>query len=144
MGAKKYAYVNYKMLVWARSETPFGTTSDVANHISGFRSEVIDKGERGEELPSITEAKKLANLYKVPFVTFYLSNPPEKKTKAYTDRRTYNDTVYRETSYELWSEIGRITGNRQIAVDISHILGNLITVIFDYQILRKPLKILSL
>ena len=29
-------------------------------------------------------------------------------------------------------------------VDISHILGNLITVIFDYQILRKPLKILSL
>lgn len=114
MGAKKYAYVNYKMLVWARSETPFGTTSDVANHISGFRSEVIDKWERGEELPSITEAKKLANLYKVPFATFYLSNPPEKKTKAYTDRRTYNDTVYRETSYELWSEIGRITGNRQI------------------------------
>ena len=32
----------------------------------------------------------------------------------------------------------------ETAVDISHILGNLITVIFDYQILRKPLKILSL
>ena len=32
----------------------------------------------------------------------------------------------------------------QITVDISHILGNLITVIFNYQILRKPLKILSL
>ena len=32
----------------------------------------------------------------------------------------------------------------KIPVDISHILGNLITVIFDYQILRKPLKILSL
>ena len=34
-------------------------------------------------------------------------------------------------------------GNKFV-VDISHILGNLITVIFDYQILRKPLKILSL
>ena len=34
--------------------------------------------------------------------------------------------------------------NGEITVDISHILGNLITVIFDYQILRKPLKILSL
>ena len=33
---------------------------------------------------------------------------------------------------------------KQITVDISHILGNLITVIFNYQILRKPLKILSL
>ena len=32
----------------------------------------------------------------------------------------------------------------QLQVDISHILGNLITVIFNYQILRKPLKILSL
>ena len=34
--------------------------------------------------------------------------------------------------------------NITIQVDISHILGNLITVIFNYQILRKPLKILSL
>ena len=34
--------------------------------------------------------------------------------------------------------------NKQLPVDISHILGNLITVIFDYQILRKPLKTLSL
>ena len=33
---------------------------------------------------------------------------------------------------------------RKFQVDISHILGNLITVIFNYQILRKPLKILSL
>ena len=33
---------------------------------------------------------------------------------------------------------------KKIEVDISHILGNLITVIFNYQILRKPLKILSL
>ena len=37
-----------------------------------------------------------------------------------------------------------ISPHSQITVDISHILGNLITVIFDYQILRKPLKILSL
>lgn len=43
----------------------------------------------------------------------------------------------------IWNFIMRRT-NMQIAVDISHILGNLITVIFDYQILRKPLKILSL
>mgnify|MGYP006944195574 FL=1 len=35
-------------------------------------------------------------------------------------------------------------GQFKISVDISHILGNLITVIFNYQILRKPLKILSL
>ena len=42
---------------------------------------------------------------------------------------------------DLKSELNEI---KEITVDISHILGNLITVIFDYQILRKPLKILSL
>lgn len=65
MGAKKYAYVNYKMLVWARSETPFGTTSDVVNHISGFRSEVIDKWERGETIPDIEKCGRLAEFYGV-------------------------------------------------------------------------------
>ena len=34
--------------------------------------------------------------------------------------------------------------NKQFPVDISLILGNLITVIVDYQIPHKPLKILSL
>ena len=33
---------------------------------------------------------------------------------------------------------------RKMSVDISLILGYLITVIFDYQIPHKPLKILSL
>ena len=34
--------------------------------------------------------------------------------------------------------------NLKIQVDIPLILENLITIIFDYQILRKPLKTLSL
>ena len=38
----------------------------------------------------------------------------------------------------------KVKETQKIPVDISHILGNLITVIFNYQILRKPLKILSL
>lgn len=117
-GCKKYAYVNYKMLVWARSETPFGTTSDVVNHISGFRSEVIDKWERGEELPSITEAKNLL-IYTKFHLQHFICLIHLRKNKSLSDRRTYNDTVYRETSYELWSEIGRITGNRQIIVNLS-------------------------
>ena len=49
-----------------------------------------------------------------------------------------NSTLFSDTQkvsdYSTWKD----------SVDISHILGNLITVIFDYQILRKPLKILSL
>lgn len=111
MGKKNYAYVNKEMLVWARSITPFESTSDVQERIKIDASK-IDGWERGEDLPSINEAKKLAALYKVPFAAFFLSEPPKVETRPYTDRRTYSGTVYRETSYELWSEIGRIIGNR--------------------------------
>ena len=50
----------------------------------------------------------------------------------------------RKAQDDEWSVRKRELSARSIQVDISHILGNLITVIFDYQILRKPLKILSL
>lgn len=49
----------------------------------------------------------------MPLACFYLSSPPEKRVKRYTDRRTLNGTVYCETSYELWSEISRIEANRE-------------------------------
>lgn len=112
MGKKNFAYVNSDLLVWARSNTPFETTFDVQERIK-IQASKIALWESGEELPSITEAKKLAKLYKVPFATFFLPEPPATEPRPYTDRRTYNDTVYRETSYELWSEISRIIGNRE-------------------------------
>ena len=117
MAAKKYAYINSKMLVWARSNTPFETTIDVQEKTK-IDSSKIDAWERGEDYPSITEAKKLANLYKLPFASFFLSTPPEKEPRPYTDRRTTRGTLYRETSYELWSEIGRIIGNRDKMMDL--------------------------
>ena len=49
-----------------------------------------------------------------------------------------------DTFQEFYAIRVKAEGLLSISVDISHILGNLITVIFDYQILRKPLKILSL
>lgn len=119
MAKKNYAYINKDMLVWARGETPFTTTSDVEAQQKGIKAEKLELWENGEELPSITEAKKLASLYKVPFASFYLSAPPEKAPKNYADRRTYGGTVYRGTSYSLWKEIERITQNRKIMLDFS-------------------------
>ena len=117
MAAKKYAYVNHEMLVWARSTTPFETTKDVQEK-TNIAASKIDAWETGEEYPSITEAKKLANLYKLPFASFFLSVVPEKEPRPYTDRRTRKGTIYRETSYELWSEIGRIIGNREKMMEL--------------------------
>ena len=117
MPAKNYAYVNKEMLVWARGETPFVTPEAAASYLSGISSEQIASWECGTDCPSITEAKKLASLYRVPLACFYLSTPPEKRVKKYTDRRTINGTVYSEISYELWSEIARISSNREKILD---------------------------
>lgn len=119
MAAKNYAYINKEMLLWARGETPFSTPEEAAAYLSGISAEQLASWESGSDLPSITEAKKLATLYKVPLACFYLSTPPEKRVKKYTDRRTMNGTVYCETSYELWSEIGRITSNREKLIEFA-------------------------
>ncbi len=113
MAIKNYAYINSEMLRWARGETPFVTAEEAVSYLSGITAEKLTAWEEGSDYPSINEAKKLATVYRVPFACFYLSSPPEKRVKRYTDRRTFNGTVYCETSYELWSEINRIVSNRE-------------------------------
>ena len=118
MGKKNYAYVNHEMLVWARNETPFSSVEDVVPHIKEFSAEKLAAWENGTELPSVTEAKRLAALYRVPFACFFLSSPPEKRVKKYKDRRTLVGTVYGQISYELWREISRIQENRDKLVEL--------------------------
>lgn len=119
MGKKNYAYVNPQMLVWARSETPFNTTESVELAFPAIKASSLDAWEKGEDYPSITEAKKLAAIYKLPFATFYLSETPAKKVKRYTDRRTLKGYYSEEISYALWSEIQRIESNRDSILEFS-------------------------
>ena len=119
MGRKNYAYVNPQMLIWARSETPFTTTEAVEMLFPAITAKKLDAWENGEEYPSITEAKKLAAIYKLPFATFYLSEAPAKKVKRYTDRRTLKGFYSENISYTLWSEIQRIESNRDSILEFT-------------------------
>lgn len=112
MGRKNYAYINPQMLVWARSETPFKTTESLEQEFPSITAKDLDAWEKGEDFPSITEAKKLASIYKLPFAAFYLSEIPAKKIRRYTDRRTLKGFYSEEISYALWGEIQRIESNR--------------------------------
>lgn len=119
MPVKNIAYVNSKMLIWARGETPFSTPEEAADHISNISADQLASWENGLSYPSVNEAKKLASLYKVPFACFFMSSPPEKRVRSYTDRRTLNGTTYGETSYELWCEIGRVESNREKLLELA-------------------------
>lgn len=154
MGRKNYAYVNPAMLVWARSETPFRTVEAVEEAFPTITAKNLNAWENGEDYPSITEAKKLASIYKLPFAAFYLTEAPSKKIKRYTDRRTLRGYYTEDISYTLWSEIQRIESNRdgiiEFSVDdkpdrtIPHILNDNITeiasAIRDYLGLDTPLR----
>ena len=119
MPKKNLAYINKEMLLWARSETPFSSSPELlSERFPRFSTEKLKKWESGEDLPSIREAKDLASIYKLPFACFYLSAPPEKKPKRYTDRRTNLGTKYGEMSYELWAEINRISNDRDTLLEL--------------------------
>ena len=70
----------------------------------------------------------------------------ELMKERHSVRQYKNQTIESSKREEINSLINAVNAESKLSipVDISHILGNLITVIFDYQILRKPLKILSL
>ena len=119
MGRKNYAFVNPQMLVWARSETPFETLESVEEISPSITAKNLEAWEKGDDYPSITEAKKLASLYKLPFATFYLSEEPARKVKRYTDRRTLKGFYSENISYALWSEIQRIESNPDSIVEFT-------------------------
>lgn len=104
MPIKQYAYINSKMLKWAREETPL-SIEDVNLRIKDIASIEIEKWENGTELPSITEAKKLANLYDIPFAALYLTKIPVPEKIEYVDRRTLGSSEFEGISYDLWKEI---------------------------------------
>lgn len=120
MGLKKYAYINSEILKWAREQSPINI-EDIPIRIKNMKSEQVEKWEKGMELPSITEAKKLANLYDIPFASLFLPEIPKRDIIKYIDRRTYKDNIDIEITYELWKEINRIKSCRENAIEFINV-----------------------
>ena len=84
--------VNPEILVWARESA--GLSLDTAAKQAGFadsrRSSAVEKLtaiEIGEREPTRHQLSKLAEKYRRPLLTFYLSHPPTKSTRG-ADFRT--------------------------------------------------------
>lgn len=117
MGNKNYAYINCKMLKWARERTPI-KIEEIPLRMKEFSKEQIENWENGTEYPSVNQAKKLCNLYDIPFAALYLSKSPNVDNTTYIDRRTYMDNLEGDISYELWKEINRLKSCRECAIEL--------------------------
>lgn len=112
------AYINPTMLKWAREQTPFKTVDDVSRRKPTIKADKLAAWEDGTTSPSMTAAKELAQLYKLPFAAFFLDVPPEKPVVKYQDRRTMTGALYRDDNYELWAETQRVNNNRDLIVEL--------------------------
>ena len=117
MGNKNYAYINCEMLKWARERTPI-KIGEIPLRMKEFSNEQIENWENGTEYPSVNQAKKLCNLYDIPFAALYLSKLPNVDNTTYIDRRTYMDNLEGDISYELWKEINRLKSCRECAIEL--------------------------
>ncbi|HKS36664.1 MAG TPA: XRE family transcriptional regulator [Verrucomicrobiae bacterium] len=68
------ALVKPELLIWARDRAGF-PLEEAAVKI-GIETEQLRKWEHGEERPSISQLRKLGEVYKRPLAVFFLSEPP--------------------------------------------------------------------
>ena len=87
------AFVTPEVIAWARKLD--GINVEDAAKVASVKTEQIMIWEQGEALPSVTQAKKLAKKYRVPYVYFFLPSPPDKyKRPKNADYRTFVDTMF--------------------------------------------------
>lgn len=85
------AKINPAVLVWARNFVN-ASQEDIATQFKkkSVTKETIDSWEKGKDYPTLHDVKKMANMYGVHYVVFYLPMPP-KKIKPIKDFRA---TIY--------------------------------------------------
>ena len=94
------ALVTPSIITWARQriEAPI---EDIAKS-TGVDVGKLQSWENGTSVPTINQAKKLAKKLRIPFVYFYLSEPPQTcKLPKNKDYRTFANVKNYENSIEL-------------------------------------------
>lgn len=97
------ALITPAVLKWSR-ERAYLEIQDAAQLIKRPVEE-IQKWEDGELLPSLAQARKAAEVYKVALAVFYLDTPPTTKTPVLKDFRAKHGGKFTSWSPELHSLI---------------------------------------
>ena len=157
------ALITPEVLTWARNLDGY-SVQEVATKLR-VTQDKITEWENGESYPTLLQAKKLAQVFHIPFVYFYLPDTPKKvKRIQQTDYRTFGnigDRFFmshelswllrdvedrRETMLALYETEQRqpksfpiILSAETIDTDIAYSIRNLLCLSFDKQLtFRKP------
>jgi Zn-dependent peptidase ImmA (M78 family)/DNA-binding XRE family transcriptional regulator len=133
MAKGQKAIVTKEVLIWARNLDKIAL--EEAARSAGVKVNRLRSWEAGKDLPTIKQAKKLAKKYKIPFVYFYLDDPPKgSRLPRSTDYRTFKNVALDEKqSRELHFILRDIMERRDVMIDLYEEL-EYDTTSFDYTI----------
>lgn len=114
---KNEAIINPDILVWARESAGFRV--EEAAKKAQLKSDKLVACEHGEQRLTITQLRKLSNVYKRPLAFFYLPKPPEPEIdSSIQDFRRLNVGEEKQFSPELRVEIRKIKYRREVAIEM--------------------------
>lgn len=115
-------WLNPNMLVWARNWRGL-SVEDVASKFKKTPEQII-AWETSQATPTVKQTRKLAEIYKRPFMEFFLKCPPElSKTKSIPDFRLHKDILNASSNRELELIIEWAVAHRNSALDLFSELG---------------------
>jgi Zn-dependent peptidase ImmA (M78 family)/transcriptional regulator with XRE-family HTH domain len=118
--ARIKALVEPPMLVWAR-ETASLSQEEVARSL-GVPVERVQEWERGEDSPTVSQLRRLADKCKRPLSVFYLPEPPQG-FQALRDFRRLPGAQDRRFSPQLAYEVRAAYERRLVALEVFEDLG---------------------
>lgn len=114
------ALIKPELLGWARNRAKL--TVDDAAKAANVEPETLERWERGDGAPTVSQLRNLAGKYHFPLAVFYLSTPPTDFAPLRDFRRlpTAND---RTISAELALHIRNAHQRRELALDLHEDIG---------------------
>jgi len=120
MAERLKAAVKHELLEWARSDAGF-TLEQAAKRIT-VKPERLAEWEAGTRWPTITQLRKIAEVYHRPLAVFFLDVPP-MAFSAMHDYRRLAEVAPEPESPKLNLQVRRAFQRREVALDLFRDLG---------------------
>ena len=114
------ALVKPELLAWARESAGFSV--ERAALLAGIDAMTLQEWERGHDVPSIAELRKLGEVYKRPIAVFFLAKQP-RRFDAQREFRRLAGVVPGEESPELLLALRWAIFRREAAVELHRLNG---------------------
>lgn len=113
------AFITPKVIEWARDLC--NLSIEQASQKIGVKHELLDKWEKGETQPTVSQAFKMSQVYRLPFAALWLEEPKlaHIQIPKIRDFRRLPDTIKSKYSYELSVQLRDFIYKRELFIELA-------------------------